>query len=73
MEISSAGEYHDHRGIWKGDEIQFEPLTYTASGATLTESFTPSFPSPGKTLWKWIVETSEGKSRIEVVGTRDRG
>src|SRR5262245_20319149 len=68
MEISSSGEYHDHRGIWKGSEIQFEPLTYTVSGAKLTEYFTPSFPSPGKTIWKWTVESREGKSRIELTG-----
>ena len=70
MEISSSGEYHDHRGVWKGNEIDFEPLTYTVSGAKMTEYFTPSFPSPGKTAWKWAVETSEGKSHIELAGTR---
>jgi hypothetical protein len=70
MEISSSGEYHDHRGVWKGNEIQFEPLTYTVSGTKMTEYFSPSFPSPGKTIWKWIVETSEGKSRIELTGAR---
>jgi len=25
MEISSTGEYHDHRGIWQGTGIGFEP------------------------------------------------
>jgi hypothetical protein len=70
MEISSAGEYHDHRGPWKGTEIQFEPLTYTISGAMMTEYFAPSFPSPGRMIWKWRVETSEGTSRIELTGTR---
>ena len=70
MEISSSGEYHDHRGVWKGNEIEFEPLTYTVSGAKMTEVFSPSFPSPGKTLWKVTVESSEGKSRMELTGTR---
>src|SRR5689334_12414968 len=26
MEISSTAEYHDHRGVWKGSTIEFEPL-----------------------------------------------
>ena len=26
MEISSTGEYHDHRGTWERDMIAFEPL-----------------------------------------------
>jgi hypothetical protein len=28
----------------KGNEIAFEPLTYTVSGAKMTEYFTPGFP-----------------------------
>ena len=71
MEISSSGEFHDHRGIWKGNVIDFEPLTYAVSGAKMTEYFSPSFPSPGKTAWKWTTESSEGKSRVELTGVRD--
>jgi hypothetical protein len=70
MEISSTGEYHDHHGSWKGNAIEFEPLTYTVEGAKMTEYFTPSFPSPGKMVWKWITETSAGKSRVDLTGTR---
>jgi hypothetical protein len=70
MEISSTGEYHDHRGPWKGNDIQFEPLTYTVSGAKMTEYFAASFPAPGTMVWKWRVDTNEGTSRIELVGRR---
>jgi hypothetical protein len=70
MEISSTGEYHDHHGSWKGNAIEFEPLTYTADGAKMTEYLTPSFPSPGKMAWKWVTETSAGKSRVELTGVR---
>jgi len=70
MEISSTGEYHDHRGPWKDNEIQFEPLTYAVSGAKMTELFIPSFPSSGKMVWKWRVETIEGTSRIELAGMK---
>lgn len=71
MEISSTGEYHNHRGPWKGETIEFEPLSYTAEGAKMTEYFTVSFPSSGKMLFKAITQTPEGKSRIELVGGRD--
>jgi hypothetical protein len=70
MEISSTGEYHDHRGRWKASAVVFEPLTYTVSGAKLTEYFTPSFPSTGKMSWSWSVETGQGTSHIELAGTR---
>lgn len=70
MEISSTGEYHDHRGPWRGNAIQFEPLTYTAGGTKLTEFFTPSFPSPGTMVWKVSVETAQGTSKIDLTGTR---
>jgi hypothetical protein len=70
MEISSTGEYHDHRGPWNGNQIQFEPLTYTVSGAKMTEHFAASFPAPGKMIWKWRVDTGDGTSRIELVGTK---
>jgi hypothetical protein len=32
MEISSTGEYHAHRGSWKADTIEFEPLVYFTRG-----------------------------------------
>jgi hypothetical protein len=70
MEIASSGEYHDHKGRWIGDEIQFEPLPYTISGVKMTEYFTASFPSPGKTLWKWTVEASHGNQVVELTGSR---
>jgi len=70
MEISSTGEYHDHRGSWKADAIHFEPLTYTLAGAKLTEHLTVGFPSAGKITLKSITRSSEGKSQLELAGTR---
>ena len=71
MEISSTGEYHDHRGIWKGHSIEFEPLISTVAGATTTEYLTVSFPgSEGKMAWRSITSTREGNSRLELTGRR---
>lgn len=70
MEISSSGSYHDHKGTWMGDKIQFEPLTYSLAGKKVTEYFTISFPSPDKMVVRSVVETAEGKSTMEVIGTR---
>ncbi|MGI8838771.1 MAG: hypothetical protein ACR2H4_19335 [Pyrinomonadaceae bacterium] len=70
MEISSSGSYHDHKGPWRGNEIQFEPRTYSISGTKVTEYFAISFPSPGKITVKSVTETTEGRSTMELVGTR---
>jgi hypothetical protein len=70
MEIASSGEYHDHRGHWKGDAIQFEPLAYTISGVKMTEYLTISFPSPGSSKWKWTVEAAEGNQVVELTGSK---
>ncbi len=60
MEISSSGSYHDHKGPWRGNEIQFEPLTYSISGKKVIEYFAISFPSLGKITVKSVTETTEG-------------
>jgi len=70
MEISSTGEYHDHRGEWNGDTIAFEPLAYTISGATATEYLSIRFPSPGHQDLRSVTETTEGKSILEWAGPR---
>jgi hypothetical protein len=70
MEISSTGEFHNHRGVWKGNEIQFEPLSYTVSGEKMTEHFSVRFPSADKMLFTAITQTSTGTSRLELTGTR---
>jgi hypothetical protein len=72
MEISSTGEYHDHRGTWVSHEIHFEPLTYSISGEKATEDLTIDFPSPGKLTMKAITESAGGKSILEVTGIRHR-
>jgi len=70
MEISSTGEYHDHRGRWKGDEIDFEPLAYSVSGQKATEYLRIGFPANGKLNLTSVTETSEGKSVLECTGKR---
>ena len=70
MEISSTGEYHDHRGPWKDGQIVFEPLTYEAAGLQMTEYFSLSFPSAGKMTWTATTKASEGESRLELTASR---
>jgi len=72
MEISSSGEYHNHRGPWRGETIQFEPLSYTAGGARMIEYFTVSFRSPDSMEFKATTKTPEGTARLKLVGTRER-
>ena len=70
MEVSSTGEYHDHKGLWKKDRIVFEPLAYTAAGKKCTERFSLVFPAPNKMMLKSVTETEDGMSRIEGVAIR---
>jgi hypothetical protein len=70
MEISSTGEYHDHRGRWKGDEIEFEPLEYSVSSKKATEYLRIGFPASGKLTLTSVTETAEGKSVLECTGKR---
>ena len=70
MEISSTREYHDHKGRWKGDEIEFEPLQYSVSGNKATEYLRIGFPASGKLALASVTETAEGKSVLECTGTR---
>jgi hypothetical protein len=64
MEISSTGEYHDHKGKWKGDMIVFEPLVYMSAGKKCTERFTLSLPSAGAFTLNSVTETTAGLSTI---------
>ena len=70
MEISSTGEYHDHKGRWNGDTIEFEPLLYSISGRQATEYLSIRFPSAGQQILRSVTETSEGKSILEWSGKR---
>jgi len=71
MEISSTGEYHDHRGPWNGDEIRFQPLAYSIAGETATELLAVSFPSAGRMRLKATTRTAAGDSVLDLTGTRD--
>ncbi len=70
MEISSTGEYHDHRGKWNGQTIAFEPLVYSCSGKKCTERFTLSFPSTNTFILNSVTESAGGRSTI--TGTAKR-
>jgi hypothetical protein len=70
MEISSTGEYHDHKGKWKNDAIEFEPLEYVVSGKKATEYLRIDFPANGKLTLTSLTETAEGKSVLECTGNR---
>ena len=70
MEISSTAEYHDHRGVWKGNTIEFEPLPYTVMGKRFVEKLNVSFPSPGTLVLKSVTETPEGSSTLEGTARR---
>ena len=70
MEISSSGEYHDHRGNWKGNALEFEPLSYTVLGKKYTEKFSLSFPASGDLQLKAVTESADGPSIIAGTATR---
>jgi hypothetical protein len=70
MEISSTGEYHDHRGPWKGDSIDFVPLSYVAGGENATEYLRVGFPSAGQMVLKATTKTAGGDSVLECRGKR---
>ena len=70
MEISSTGEYHDHGGRWKGDELEFKPLEYPIAGKKATQYLRIGFPASGKLTLSPVPETTEGKSVLECTGQR---
>jgi hypothetical protein len=70
MEISSSGSYHDHRGRWHGDRIEFEPLSYSVSGRRTTEHFSIAIPSAGKMTIQSVEVGAQGKSTTELAGSR---
>jgi hypothetical protein len=70
MEVSSAGANHVHTGPWNGNVIQFEKLSYSEGGRKRVESFAIGFPAAGKMTVKSVTETTDGKSILDLVGTR---
>jgi len=71
MEASSSGSYHEHRGRWKGDVIQFERLSKSEAGKQIVEDFSIGFPSPGTMRVRSIEETAEGSSTMDIVGRKE--
>jgi hypothetical protein len=70
MEASSSGSYHEHKGRWIGDVIQFERLSKSEAGKQIVEDFSIGFPSPGTMRVKSIEETPEGRSTMDIVGKK---
>jgi hypothetical protein len=70
MEIWSAGEYHAHRGVWSGPTLEFEPLTFTAAGATSVEQLSLTITTPGMLLLKSSTTTGAAVSSLEAKGRR---
>ena len=70
MEVSSEGEYHEHKGHWSGNLIQFEPLSKSFAGRKTVGDFSIGFPSPGRMTVKSVEESVEGRSTMEIAGTK---
>lgn len=71
MEAASMGSYHEHRGSWNGNVIQFERLTKSVAGKRIVEDFAIGFPSPGTMTITSIERAAEGRSTLDLVGTRE--
>jgi hypothetical protein len=70
MEISSTGEYHAHRGSWRGKSVEFEPLVTPAERGSSTELLEVAFPSAGTLLLKSTTTTPDGSSTIDATAHR---
>jgi hypothetical protein len=73
MEVSSSGSYHEHKGRWNGNVIQFERMSKSVAGKQVVEDFSIGFPSPGKITVKSVEEAAAGRSTMELVGTGGSG
>lgn len=71
MEAASVGLYHEHRGRWNGNVIHFERLTKSVDGKRIVEDFAIGFPSPGTMTITSIERAAEGRSTLDLVGTRE--
>jgi hypothetical protein len=71
MEASSSGSYHEHRGRWIGDVIQFDLLSKSEAGKQIVEDFSIGFPSPGTMRVKSVEETAEGRSTMDIMGRKE--
>jgi hypothetical protein len=72
MVISSAGEYHHHKGTWKDDKtLQFEPLKFKNHGQDATEDFGFTWTGPNAMSFKSVVTNADGSKEVfEGSGTR---
>jgi hypothetical protein len=70
MEISSTGEYHAHRGSWRGDTVEFEPLVTQAEHGSSMETLQVAFPSKGTLQLRSTTTTTDGSSTIEATAVR---
>jgi uncharacterized protein DUF1579 len=71
MIITSGGEFHDHKGVWKDKDLVFEPLKYTTGGQAMTEDFSFTVVSDKSMSFKSVVTKADGsKETFEGTGTR---
>ena len=70
MEISSTGEFHTHRGAWRGNAIEFEPLVTPSERGSSTELFQLTFSSADNLLLKSTTTGADGSSTIEATAQR---
>src|SRR5689334_4644253 len=70
MEISSTGEYHDHKGKWEGNVMMFQPLVYTVLGKRSTERLTLRFRSSEAVALESETATTGGTSTIRGAAKR---
>ena len=70
MEIFSTGEYRDHRGVWKADTFDFEPLAFTMAGEPAMEHRYLTFPSPGRLTLHAVTSTAAGDDSLDCTTRR---
>lgn len=70
MEAPTAGAWHEHKGHWVGDVIQFERMTKLEGGKQVIEDFSIGFPSPGAMRVTSYERTPEGSSTMDIVGKK---
>ena len=72
MCVTSMGEVHDHKGVWKDDKtIEFEPLRAGMMGQLVTETNRWYFPDTNTIEKTSIVTLADGSSmNFQFVGKR---
>jgi len=62
MEVASPGSYHEHKGRWNGNVIQFERMSKSVAVKPVIEDFAIGFPSTGRITVTSAEEAPAGRS-----------